>query len=277
LASNYTRQDVEILIATMHRNSLDFLIPMFPFAHFSDFNILIINQTSENHILVSGFPNVRVINSFEKGLSRSRNLAIQNASKEIGLISDDDVVYYKGFDDEVANAFNQLTEASVVTFNHQRIGLEKPQNDSLNPYIHNSKTIWDVCSIEIALKPGDSNKNKLYFNEDFGLGSHFETAEELLFLRKALQLNANPHYFPSVIVSHPLLTSGDDQGSDKLVFARAALSYELRKVLTYIWLPKYLLFLYRYKFIQKNEFVKKFKAGLSGIQKFRQLQKENKS
>ena len=41
----FQETDIEILIATMHQDSLDFLLPMFPFLHFSNFRILIVNQT----------------------------------------------------------------------------------------------------------------------------------------------------------------------------------------------------------------------------------------
>ena len=272
MASNYTDQDLEILISTTNRNTLDFLIPMFPFGHFSDFSILIINQTSNDKILVSDFPSVRIINSFEKGLSKSRNSAIQNANKKIGLFADDDVIYTKGFDKQIIDAFNAL-DAAVITFNHQRLGLDHPQNAITTPYFHDFKTIWDVCSIEIAVKTEEIRNAKIGFNEQFGLGSYFETAEELLFMRSVLQHKIKASYFPAVIVSHALLSSGEEQGSDKLVFARAALSYHLYKQLAYFWLPKYLFFLYRHQLMSKNEILKKMKAGFSGIKKYVELNK----
>ena len=51
LTKVFKKEDLEIVIATMNRNSLDFLIPMFPFCHFSNFPILIVNQTHENKLL----------------------------------------------------------------------------------------------------------------------------------------------------------------------------------------------------------------------------------
>jgi len=272
LASNYTDQDLEILISTTNRNSLDFLIPMFPFGHFSAFSILIINQTSRDKVLFSDFPSVRVINSFEKGLSKSRNLAIQNANKEIALFADDDVIYTKGFDKQIVDAFNAL-KSSVITFNHQRIGLFHPQNPATKHYLHNFKTIWNVCSIEIAVKTEEIRNARIGFNEQFGLGSYFETAEELLFMRGVLRHKIQASYFPVVVVSHAMLSSGEAQGSDKLIFARAALSYHLYKQLAYFWLPKYLFFLYRHRLISKNEILKKMKFGFSGIKKYRDLHK----
>ena len=82
----------------MNRDNLDFLIPMFPSANFADFTILIVNQTTEKKLMNSDFPNLKVINSFEKGLSKSRNLALKNATKKILLIADDDVIYLPDFE-----------------------------------------------------------------------------------------------------------------------------------------------------------------------------------
>jgi hypothetical protein len=156
---------------------------MFPFAAFSNFNILIINQTNSTQ-LISDFETIKVINVDEKGLSKSRNLAIKNASKNICLIADDDVVYFANFDTEVIKAFNQNPQASIISFNHQRIGVEKPNNLSKTVYAHSKKTIENVCSIEIAFQLKDVAANNLIFDENFGLGSYFETAEEYLFLKE---------------------------------------------------------------------------------------------
>ena len=81
-------RSLEILLSTMQRTSLSFLSEMFPENNFLDYNILIVNQTSRDKILTSNYTNIRVINSFKKGLPQSRNLAIENAEKEICLIAD---------------------------------------------------------------------------------------------------------------------------------------------------------------------------------------------
>nr|WP_315145901.1 glycosyltransferase family A protein [uncultured Flavobacterium sp.] len=268
----FSKNDLEILIATKNRDNLDFLALMFPFASFSNFNILIINQ-SKDTVLSSDFETVRVINVDEKGLSKSRNLAIKNASKKICLIADDDVVYFSNFDHEIISAFNQNPKASIITFNHQRIGKEKPQHTSKKVYSHSKKTIENVCSIEIAFQLNAIKNNNICFDENFGLGSYFETAEEYLFLRDAIKLKLNVIFSPFVIVSHPLLSSGEDQGSDRVLFARAALFYKTKANLAYIWLLKYVFFLVRYDYIGWNECVEKYKTGLSGIRKYKELVK----
>lgn len=268
----FSENDLEILIATKNRNNLDFLALMFPFSSFSNFNILIINQSKENS-LISHFKNVRVINVDEKGLSKSRNLAIKNASKKICLIADDDVVYFPNFNHEIISAFNQNPKASIITFNHQRIGNENPQHTSKKVYSHSKKTIENVCSIEIAFQLKDIAANNICFDENFGLGSYFETAEEYLFLGDAIRLKLNVLFSPFVIVSHPLLSSGENQGDDKILFARAALFYKTKRNLAYIWLLKYVFFLARRGYIDWNECWEKYRIGRMGIQKYKELVK----
>ena len=266
------REDFEILVATKNKSSLAFLEAMFPFEHFSNFNILIINQ-SEDKVLTSNFDTIRVVNTNEKGLSKSRNLAIKNAIKSICLIADDDVVYVDNFEKKIVSAFNSIKNAAIITFNHQRIGLDYPQNILKSGYLHNRKTIQKVCSVEIAFKLDDIKKSLTFFDKHFGLGSFFEAAEEFLFLRCMLNANHKLYYNPAVILHHPLISSGELQGDDKLVYARAALNYKMYRFWGYLWLPKYLFFIYRHRYIKSSEFAHKFKVGLSGINKYKELEK----
>ncbi len=269
----FSENDLEILIATKNRNNLDFLALMFPFQHFSKFNILVINQSTSS-LLYSEYESVRVINIKEKGLSKSRNLAIKNSSKKICLIADDDVVYFSNFDTGIISAFNQNPAASIITFNHQREGIDKPQNSSQKVFTHTLKTIWNVSSIEIAFQVKDIKENSIHFDENFGLGSYFETAEEYFFLRDVIMFKLSALFYPFVIVSHPLVSSGENQGEDKIVLARAALFYKTKANLAYIWLLKYVFFLARNEYIDWNECVGKFKTGLSGIRKYKELVKQ---
>jgi glycosyltransferase involved in cell wall biosynthesis len=266
----FSENDLEILIATKNRSNLDFLDLMFPHESFFNFNILIINQ-SEKSILLSNYEKVRVINVNERGLSRSRNLAIKNASKKICLIADDDVVYFSNFQNQIISTFNQNPEATIITFNHKREGLADPQNATKFMFEHNLKSIWKVCSIEVAFQVKAIKEYNIYFDENFGLGSYFESASEYVFLLGAIKRKTRMMFCPLVIVSHPLISSGEDQGSDRILFARAALFYKTRSNLVYIWLLKYVFFLVRNGYINWNECWRKYKIGLSGIQKYKKL------
>jgi hypothetical protein len=268
----YTEIDFEILISTMDRASLDFLLPMFPFKHFSNFNILIINQ-SKSFVLESEFCSVRVINSTDIGLPKSRNLAINNANKELCLIADDDVVYLENFDKEIVETFNSIPNVSVITFNHQRMGLNYPQNSIKEGYFHDKKTIRKVCSFEMVLKLNEIKKSEIFFDEYFGLGTTFQTGDEFLFLLNLLNANQKLYYSPKNVLFHPLVSSGEYQGDDRLVYARAALNYKIYGFWAYLWLIKYIFFLYRNNYMNSNEWIYKIKIGLSGINKYKELEK----
>ena len=107
---------LEILVATMNRGTLDFLDTMFQNIRLEEVLVLVINQTEEDTQLVSDRAHIRVINSFEYGLAKSRNLAIQHAIGDICLVADDDVVYAPDLQKTISEAFAQNTRAAAFIF-----------------------------------------------------------------------------------------------------------------------------------------------------------------
>lgn len=261
--------ELEILVATMNRNNLSFLDDMFVNNNISKLHILIINQTTSDCLLQSDYDNIRVINSFEKGLSRSRNLAIKNAIGDICLIADDDVVYLKDFDKKIIKGFYGNFDMGLIVFkaldfNGNDYRKYPPFNKQL--YINSVK---GVISIEIALNRKVLNKNNIFFDERFGLGGQFETGEEYLFSRLTIKNGFKVLFNNNAIVSHDSYNSGKDLGSDKIVYARAALNYCIHKNLVYIWMLKYISFLLKNKYIVPNQIMSKTKIAFNGIRDFK--------
>lgn len=266
-------RDLEILISTMQRTSLSFLSEMFSENNFLDYNILIVNQTSKDKILTSNYTNIRVLNSFEKGLSRSRNLAIKNAKKSICLIADDDVKYVKGFEKIILSAFKKHQKAAVITF--QMVD-DKNKLFVNYPHIvkHNKKTVSKVNSVVIALQKQKIISQRVIFNKHFGLGALFETGDEYVFLRTVLNANLDVFFEPQIILSHSFYSSGKDVRSDRLVYARSAIFYKYSGVLSYLKLCKHLFLIYKSKYITIKEIFSKYGVGLRGIKKYKQLLKQ---
>lgn len=216
MTNEFKKQDLEILVSTMNRNSLDFLIPMFPFCHFSEFSILIVNQALENKLLVSDFPSVRVINSFEKGLSKSRNLALKKAIGKIILIADDDLIYKKDFDTKIVQAYNHYENKAVISF-----CIEKPDGLLFKKYFSSAKMnlglleLFNVLSVEISVNKTIFDALGVTFDENFGLKSTFEMGEEAVFLSDIKSKNQQIAFVPSVIASHP-----EGSSTDKFDFAQ---------------------------------------------------------
>jgi glycosyltransferase involved in cell wall biosynthesis len=265
LEEKYINEDLEIIVSTMNRNSLDFLIPMFPFSNFSNFSILIINQTNENNVLISDFFTVRVINSFEIGLSKSRNLGIENAKGKIVLIADDDVVFFEDFQKKIINAYNQNQNNTAICF--QTITKE---GDLYSNYPKKKKVLGNnnlkkVLSIELTFKVEDLKKGNCVFNEFFGLGSNFQDSETFFFLRRIKYKGLNVLFVPVNIVIHESFSSSDDASSDRIIYARMAGFRKIYGVFAYLLLLKYVFFLIRKYDFSLFEIKKKFFVGLSGI------------
>ena len=265
--------NIEILLSTMNRTSLSFLSNMFPDQDYTNYNILIVNQTSKRKLLVSSHANIRVINSFEKGLSLSRNIALKNAKSNICLIADDDVTYVKGFKEIIVNAFGKYSLADIVTF--QLVDYNnKLFKDYPNIILHDKKTVSTVNSVVIALKRKEILKNKIFFNTNFGMGSIFCTAGEYVFLRNALKGNLKIYFEPKTILKHPCFSSGQAVAKDEIVFARSAVFYKYNGMLTYLKLWWHLYLLLNSGHLKFGQIFKKYKIGLMGINKYKYLLKQ---
>ena len=267
---------LEILVATMNRNNLDFLIPMFPFAHFSQFSILVINQTDEINLLKSEFPNVRILNSFDIGLSKSRNMALQNAIGEIAVIADDDVVFLPDFQEVIVKTHKKNNDFSVICFQTLTTKNKLYSNYSKREFIMKDKHFLNVLSIELTFKVADLKQKNVIFNKYFGLGAQFQDAESLFFLRRANHNQAKILFSPQNIVIHEEYSSSDEIASDRILYAKTAGFYKVYKSSAYILLLKLLFFLLRKKLILKSQIIPKFKSGLKGIQDYKILLKTRK-
>ncbi|WP_428231681.1 glycosyltransferase family 2 protein [Flavobacterium sp.] len=220
----YKEVDIEILISTMNKDSLDFLIPIFPFAHFSNFPILIVNQSQNETILASGYSNIRIINSFEKGLSKSRNLALEYAVGKILVIADDDVVYQQGFLSKIIASHNAYKDAAAITFSAlQAEGTFLKKYPSRSKTKMNSFDILNTSSIEITLKKKIIDTLGVSFDENFGLGSTFEMGEEAILLFDLKKKNEQLVFIPEIIISHDFSTTSQKKSIFENYYIQGAL------------------------------------------------------
>ncbi|WGD35140.1 glycosyltransferase family 2 protein [Olleya sp. YS] len=265
--------DFEILVSTMHRTSLSFLKPMFQNLQLEDYHILIINQTTPDKLLESSHDNIRVVNSFERGLPNSRNLAIKHAIGKICLVADDDVIYVNNLSNIILEAYQKYTDADIVTF--KMTDFDGNEFRDYKPtVIHDKKSIFTVNSVVITFNRDSLINQLVEFNPNFGLGAEFKTANEYVFLRNALKSNLKLYFQPKIILSHPAFSSGQDSASDTLIYARAALFYKYSGSLAYFRLIKQLYLLIQLKQLKAKLFLPKFKVGRSGISRYKQLLKE---
>lgn len=205
-------ENIEFLIATMNRRSLLFLEKMFAEVGISNISALVINQCTEIEPPTSIAPphrKIRVISIKDRGLSKSRNLAINNSMGEICLIGDDDVVYpgdilnkldlvYEDQQLDLATGMAQTTEKKKLRRKYAK-----------KKHRHRWLTITQVCSWEISFRRSRIIDSGLVFDEDFGLGSRkYVSGEENIFLLDALRAGLSVEFVPEVFVRHPEDSSG---------------------------------------------------------------------
>lgn len=208
--------EIEILIATMNRENLDFLDSMFPFPLPDNVNLLIVNQSSKTSIENSS-PKIRLIHSEENGLSKSRNLALTHALGKICVFTDDDVVFLEDFDDKIKRAFAEFPESSLIRFQYEsQSGLPAKKYPS-QPQAHLSKMdLLNLSSVEMVINQKKINKKGIRFNEHFGLGSSvFEMGEEQVFAAEIRKTGGQLSYFPESLLLHPQESSAEKITDDK--------------------------------------------------------------
>lgn len=256
----------------MNRSDFVFLDKMFLHHNLNELKILIINQTTKDNILKSKNDNIRVVNAFEKGLSRSRNLAIKHTIGEICFIADDDIEYLPEAIDVVTKAYQDYPESALISFQflNER---QKPSKiyQKHSGYQHHLLHRQALSSIELTIKPKIIKNKKLSFNTCFGLGAQFKSGEEAVFRDDLVRAGLKVAYVPKSIVVHFGKTSVDTEGSKKYTKALTATKYLQHKNFIYLWLIRYIWLLLKRKSISIFQISKIWTYGVTAVQDYKRL------
>lgn len=256
----------------MLQEDLNFLDAIFSNNDINDFKLIIVNQTDEEKQLFSNLPNVKVINSFERGSPASRNLAIKHATADVCLMADDDIIYLPHLKEHIETAYQNHPKAAMISF--QAIDeTQKLYTDYFPPGIHDKKSLKKIYTWVISFKRAIFKAHQVYFNHYFGVGSVFKGETEYVFLRNGYDKGLKMVHVAKNIVQHPNENSGKRMGSDNSLFARSALAYRFYGHLSYLWLAKFVFFIYRHHYITWDQIPQKYQMGISGISKYKELSK----
>lgn len=144
---------------------------------------------------------VRVVHLEGRGLSRNRNNAIDNASGDICLLSDDDCTYRPEYFENILSAFRENKTLDIAVFRMKTCY----ENKFYPSWAYNLKKrvkCHNIASVEISFRR-TSVQGKLRFNELFGLGSPvFQSGEEGIFMVDAIKSGFICEYHPLVVVEH---------------------------------------------------------------------------
>lgn len=261
---------LEILMSTMNRESMEFT---------KDLNIksdlTVVNQISTTIKYNDIYDyNTRVINVKEKGLSKSRNMAIKNSRNDIILITDDDVSFVDGYEEKILDYHHRYKDIDIICFKVLRSSNERNTKQFLKTKRISFIGSLKVSSVEISIKKRFLEKTKIRFDENFGSGSgNFNMGEENIFLYDALRKGAKILYVPFIIGKTSFEESSWFKGyNDKFFKDLGAVYYRMSK---FLMIPLSIQFLLRKRgLFKERRFIYNYKLMKIGKKQYKKLVKE---
>ncbi len=162
---------------------------------------VIVNQCGNDYydeFIVNG-NKIKTISSSSIGLSKSRNIALENATGDICILCDDDVEYVENYVEVITGAFQEISDADVIVFNINRINLHEP-TDSIHK-IRIAPKYKAYGSVRIAFKRNSIRESKLGFDENFGAGSIYSSGEDSIFLWELRKRGLKVYEYPATIAT----------------------------------------------------------------------------
>lgn len=186
---------IQALVATMHQNDYSLLDSLN-----LQTDAVIVNQCDREGEINLDFHgiNVKWINTKERGLSRSRNMALRNSDADICIICDDDETLMDGYSEMVSSAYESLQSADFIAFNINRIGWNEEETLFTTPKkIGRFKTYG---SVHVTFRRESIIRNRIVFNELFGAGSGMYTsAEDAIFCMDCHHSGIRMFTYPGVL------------------------------------------------------------------------------
>lgn len=173
--------------------------------------------------------NVLFLSSSDRGLSKSRNMAIrESAGAEICIFCDNDVVYEDNAKELITGAFARNPEADIIVFFIRRPERQAPIRETEGELKYSGA--MRIFSPEIAFRRESLVKHGLYMNEMFGAGARYGMGEENIFLFEAIGKGMKVLYCP-VEIAHLLDTESTwfHGYTDKFFTDRGANYYAMTK------------------------------------------------
>ena len=158
-----------------------------------------INQCDRDgfHTYPTAEGTARVYSTKERGLTRSRNMAIEKSTADVCLLCDDDEVFVADYESRILETYKMLPQADVVIF--KMLGRAPSFPDKIMR-LRFPKTM-KVSSWQISLRRESLIRAGVRFDELLGAGTGNGAEEELKFLLDCQKAGLQIYYAPTEIAS----------------------------------------------------------------------------
>lgn len=255
---------VQLLISTMHQRNFELLDKM----NVSS-GAVVVNQCDEESIQTIEYKGNSVIwiNTCERGLSKSRNMAIRNATAEYCVLADDDEVFDSNYAETIENAFERNKSFSVIRFKIQGIEKEFKSYSESRYEIGYVKSL-QLSSVELAFRREDVVSNNIWFDEQIGAGTENLMGEENAFIFSCLKKHLKICYEPSKLADLHIGNSTWFTGfNEKYFLGRGAAFTAMSKQYSLLLIFQFAV--RRYKLYKaENGFIDSIKYMLKGRRRY---------
>lgn len=210
----------------------------------------------------SSHVNIRMLNTNTRGLSKSRNLAIQHASGDVCLLCDDDEQLDSSYEKVILKAYEALPDADIICF---RIS-NQPSRLKQKKQRLTKGTAMRIASWQITFRRESILKSGIRFDEDMGAGTGNGGGEEVKFLRDCIKAGLKAYYVPKSIGTVAQTESTWFKGFDRDFFYKRGITNRYM-----LGLPLAVLYAAYYTFVKRElykDYVtpwQSFKYTLDGI------------
>lgn len=260
--------NIEVLIPCMHRNK-EQIAELYSFLKIkSDALFAVQSDEDKNYEFSVGSNTVRVVQTNTRGVSKNRNILLENAKGDVCVCIDDDCPLTDDYI-EVISKFYQNNKCDAALFN----GYVPFENNRL---IHSKETkkVKSFNDISYGGGPGLTYRPEiirskgLHFNESFGTPNYLYAGEDSLFLYALSKAKINVYRSSSPIFSieQDLEKSSYFKGFDEqFITTKGAVCKIVHPVLYPIYRFYYVRPLHARTKIAKKDILKWFKNGFKFI------------
>lgn len=158
---------------------------------------VVINQCDREETLECDGGRVRFVCTTQRGLTKSRNMAIAHSDADVCLLCDDDEVFVPGYEEKILRAYESLPQADVIIF--RMVNYPCGFGDDPRPLKFPQTT--HIASWQISFRREKLLKSGVRFDELLGAGSGNGAEEELKFMLDCQRAGLSIWYAPVEIAS----------------------------------------------------------------------------
>lgn len=177
---------------------------------------VIINQCDEENYKEENICNalLRTFSVTDRGLTKSRNLAISKSQADICIICDDDEIFNEGYEKAVSSAYDALPDADIIIFDMVDRPLKWGNSIKRLSYID----LMSVSSWQITFRREKLLASGVLFDENMGAGSGNGAEEEFRFLTQCRKAKLRIYHYPFRLASVAQTQSTWFKGFDEEFF-----------------------------------------------------------